>query len=392
MRVGLIVLILLVLGGGLSAILLLTRPHTTPPVTTSQTVGYVQFITSGQGYADNNIGLNDELQINLQHISNPAPGKAYYGWLLGDTDETPPLILGNGPLPLSQGNIDFLFQGDAQHSDLLATYSRFLITQESTSNPPTVPDYTASGYSASIPRTPNPADKQFHFSMLDHIRHLLSDEQTIKSIGLQGGLSIWFLRNTEEVFKWSISAKDHWQSQNATSIRQQLINILYYLDGAPCIEQDLHTVPPGTLTTPENPTIASIGRVALIEPCAQHKLGYVRHIGAHLLGVATSPGATQATRDAATQIDHAINDVKAWLEQLRVDAVQLVDMSDAQLIQQPALSKLGDLATLARYAYAGRIDPATGIYHGGVIWIYGSTQRLAVFNVAPCTGTVTSCV
>jgi serine/threonine protein kinase len=392
-----VLLILVPLIGGLSTWFLLSQKPSSPSASAgSQIVGHLRFISSGRLYVNNNHGINDEVQISLQNIHDPAPGKAYYGWLLGDTDAslTEPLLLGNGKLPVSNGTVTYLYPGDSQQSNLLTTYSRFLMTEEDAQTTPSVPSFDLSAwrYVARIPATPDPKDTKFHFSMLDHLRHLLSDEKSISSIGLHGGLGIWLLRNTEEVFKWSVAAKDRWESHNPASTRQNIINILYYLDGYACIEPDLQNVPPGSITTPENETISRIARVALIEPCSQHGLGYLRHIGVHLIGLTAAPGATQETRDAATQIDKAINNVMAWLEQLRLDAVQLANMTDTQLTQQKALDILGDLATQARNAYAGQVDPRTGEWLGGVTWIYSSMQRVVAFDITPCTRTTSACV
>ncbi len=392
----LIALILLVLGGSLGTFLLLSHKSTPPVPATSQVVGSVRFLSSGRLYLNNNHGINDEVQINLQNIPNPPTGKAYYAWLLGDANQefTAPLMLGTGPLPMKDGSVDYLYQGDAQQTNLLTNYSRFLITTEDAQNAPTTPsfDYSAWRFEASIPTTPDAIpNTKYHFSMLDHLRHLLSDEQTIVALGLRGGLSIWLVRNTEEIFKWAVGSEDRWASQGVASIRQNLLNILYYLDGTACIAPDLQKIPAGSVSTPENGTIGSIARQALISTCGR-SFDLVTHVSAHMSGVAAAPGATKATQDAANTIAHALSNVKGWLGQLRQDAVKLVDMTDTQLTQLPALSLLGDLATQARYAYSGRIDPLSGQYQGGVSWVYSSIQRLAVFNVTVCKSANTACV
>jgi serine/threonine protein kinase len=398
--IGLIALLILVLSGSLlSAFFLFVHksPPTPPPPVTSKVVGDVRFLSSGRLYVNNNQGINDELQIDLQNISNPAAGKAYYAWLLGDPadDAISPLLLGNGPLSVQNGQMHYLYPGDAQHSNLLTSYSRFLITQEDANTTPNTPsfDYSASRYSAAVSNVPNPKDTRFHYSMLDHLRHLLSGEEIVASLGLKGGLSIWLLRDTEEVFKWAVGANDHWSSQDPVGIRQQLLNLLYYLDGDACIVPDLQHVPAGTPIAPENGTIANIARVPLLDTCTQpHTIGFVRHIGAHLQGVTGAPGATRATQITASQIDKAINQVKAWLDNVRADAIKLINTPNSQLVQTSSLNTLGDLATQARYAYTGHIDPTTGAYTGGVTWIYDSIQRLASIDVTPCTSTTSACI
>ena len=396
--IGLILLILLILSGSvLGAFFLLKQKPAPPPPATSNIVGYVRFHSSERLYVNNNQGLNDELQIDLQNIPNPDAGKAYYAWLLSDTntDAIPALLLGNGPLAVQNDQVHYRFPGDAQHSNLLASYSRFLITEEDATNTPSTPsfDFRTWRFASAIPHVPSPSDTKFHFSMLDHLRHLLSGESLTEKYGLQGGLAIWLLRDTEEVFKWTVNANDHWSSRDAVGVRQQLLNLLYYLDGVDCIAPDLQRVPAGTPVTPENNTIASIARVPLLDTCTQQRaIGFVRHIGAHLQGVTSVPGATSATQAAASQIDKALNQVKAWLEIVRTDAIKLLDTPNNQLVQTSSLNTLGDLVTQIRYAYAGHLDPTTGVYTGGVTWIYASIQRMAVLDVTPCTSTTKACV
>src|SRR5207237_1028197 len=79
----LIALVMLVLlGSSLGAFYWFSHP--TPVVTTKRVVGDVSFLSSGLGNEQSSQGINDELQIDLHHLSPPAPGKALYAWLLSD--------------------------------------------------------------------------------------------------------------------------------------------------------------------------------------------------------------------------------------------------------------------------------------------------------------------
>jgi len=44
---------------------------------------------------------------------------------------------------------------------------------------------------------------------------------------------------------------------------------------------------------------------------------------------------------------------------------------------------LGDLEAQARYAYAGRTDPTSGVMQQGAPWIYDNVERLASYDVTP---------
>jgi hypothetical protein len=51
------------------------------PVAATPVVGDVVFLNSGQLNAQNSQGVDDEMQIDLHNIPNPAPGESYYAWL-----------------------------------------------------------------------------------------------------------------------------------------------------------------------------------------------------------------------------------------------------------------------------------------------------------------------
>jgi hypothetical protein len=214
-------------------------------------------------------------------------------------------------------------------------------------------------------------------------------------VGLPGGLSVWLLRNVQEISRWALSARDRWEAHDAPFIRQQLVNILYYLDGE-CTDADLQGVPPGTPTTPQNAIIAHIAHFALLNPCVQEEQeqsetlkqvfqhvphNYVEHLLFHMAGVILSPGVTSTSRALAVQINTAVNNVKNWLGQLHQDALQLVHMTDDQLVQPSALTLLDDLELQTRYAYAGRTDPTTGQLQNGAAWIFDNVERLANLDV-----------
>src|SRR6266480_5433227 len=354
--------------------------------------GHVYFISSWQGNINNSRGINDEVQVDLQNIPAPFAGKSYYAWLLGDVNqpEMPWVLLGK--VSENQGNIAFLYPGDQLHTNLLANNSRFLITEENahkTQNNPFL-DLSTWRYYAVLPQNRSSTDVD-HFSMLDHLRHLLVQAPELDALGLPGGISLWLLRNTEEILKWSVETKDRFNNINA--VRSLLTNILYYLDGK-CALKDLQGVPAGMPRTLLDQTIAHIAQFALLNPCMQEQLeqtsalknafhdtphDYLDHVLFHLVGVLRSPGATQATRALAAQINTAINNVRAWLSQLHRDAVQLAHMTDEELAQ--ALPILDDMAVQASFAYAGRVDPTTGNMQGGVTWIYTGIQHLASFDV-----------
>ena len=376
------VLLVVLAGSALGAYLIYTRstPSTQPTI-----VGHAFFVSSGLLSSQNsNQGITDELQINLQNLPDPQPGKRYYAWLLNDHQiDLPAVPL--GPLPLNHGQVTMPYS-DPQHNNLLADYGRFLITEEDANSTPTNPslDTNTWRYSAVFSTTPNPEDTVNHFSLLDHLRHLLSQDPKLKLVGLGGGLDIWLFRNTEKILEQAGSARDSQKgctpdpnNPACAFVDRALVRILDYLDGSTYVQAD---VPPDTRVLID-PTIA---RVALLEFDVENQQppGYLKHIGTHLRELASSPGVTPAQHALAIRIGQATNNVQGWLEAVRADAVKLVHMNNSQLSQ--ASSILNDLFTQANHALVGQFDPNTGTVKEGVVQIHYSIQGLATFDVTPC--------
>jgi serine/threonine protein kinase len=384
----LVVGLLVVLVGSAFGVYLFYTRSAPPPQPTI--VGHAFFVSSGILTSQNsNQGITDKLQIDLHNLPAPRPGKRYYAWLLNDHHiDSPAVAL--GPLPLQGGQVTMTYS-DPQHNNLLANYGRFLITEEGANPPPINPslDTTTWRYYAAFSSTPNPGDTTNHFSVLDHLRHLLSQDPKLKLVGLGGGLDIWLFRNTGKILEAAGSARDAQkhctpdpQSSACAFVHRALVRILDYLDGSVYVQAE---VPPGTPLYID-PTIA---RVALLEFDEVHQQppGYLKHIGNHLRELTSSPGATAAQRALAIQIGQAINNVQGWLAAVHTDAVTLEKMTNGQLSQPGAASMLNDLFKQANSAFVGQFDPNTSTVKEGVVQIHYNIQGLATFYVTPCTST-----
>ena len=353
--------------------------HNTVPAHPSphQVVGHIYFGSSGQVSENTNRGIADEVDLDLSTLPNPAPGKSYYAWLLNDaTSEGKALLL--GALAVNHGAVHLHYAGDAEHTNLLGVSNRLLVTEENATPPPDVPSLDSSTwrYMAQIPHTPNPTDAVHHFSLLDHLRHLLASDPMLQAEELPGGLDIWLFRNTQKILEWAGSARDDWSPQGVGILRRQTIRVLDYLDGATYVASDVPIDTP-FLVDPQ------IGRVALLEFDVQHQEppGYLYHIGLHLQGLISSPGATAEQKHLAVQIDTALSKVRALLEKMRQDAKQLVFMTDAQLLQPKAFTLLDDMVKQAQDAFVGQLDPTTGEIQNGITQIHYAIQRLATLEV-----------
>ena len=383
LRIALTALLILVLvGSGLGAYFAFFSKGATPPVVSTPSIaGHAYFVSSGLLSADikSNQGITDELQIRLGNVSPPPLGKAYYAWLLNDkTLAWQPIPLGQ--LTVNNGVIDFSFPGDQLHSNLLATNSRFIITEEDAGSPPLNPSLNAGTllYYAEFSQVPDPNNPK-HFSLYDHIRHLLSDDPKVKAAGLTGGLDIWLYRNAQSILEWAGSARDLQKSGNVALIRRQLARIIDYLDGTYYNQHDLPGV--GLLV---DPTVAKLGLLTFDTALQVNNPGYLYHIGTHLRDIAALRQADAQQKTLAIQISQAINAVNGWYQTMRADILQLYQMSDAQLLGSQGRPLLDEVATLANDAFVGQIN-SQGQVIDGVVEIHYSIQRLATFDVKACS-------
>jgi serine/threonine protein kinase len=377
----------LIISAGLGATLLAQQNG----AVSTRGTGHAFFLNSGQLNEHTTQGINDELQVDLANLPAPGAGKSYYAWLLGDVSQSEALPLLLGRLTIEQGNVHFLYTGNQQHTNLLASSSRFLVTEDDAHTPSSNPllDQSTWRYYAVIPQTPDPADA-LHFSMLDHLRHLLVESPELAIRGLHGGLAFWFARDTATVADLSRALPEDWQNKDPGALHDQVIRILDYLDGSSFVKSDL---PPATPWLADSP----MAQVPLLGPAPQDAdppgyvyqneapPGYAYLVQTHLNGAILAPQATAAQHRLAVQINGGIDNARRALTRVYQDAKRLLPMTDAQLLKTSSLAILDDMATQAQYAYTGQPDPSTGISQGGALWIYDNLQRLATFEVAPYT-------
>lgn len=398
----LVIILLLVLAASiLAAIWFLTRGGlgTTGEV---QPGGFVSFVSSGEMSVNNNQGIDDQVLVDLHHIPAPSTGKSYFAWLLGDSSQAEASWLPLGQVSVNSGNVHLFYAGDKSHDNLLAGMSRFLLNEVDANTTPSSPilDRSTWRYYGEIPQQTSHNNAN-HLTLLDYLRSLLVQAPELQAVHVQGGLSTWFDRDVEEISKWALSAKESWETQSISRMRQLLTNILYYLDGS-CTQADLQGMPQSMPLLPENLTILRIAGYSLLTPCPQGTAGQseslkqlfkntpndlLDHLLFHLAGLAHASGATASEQTLTTQLNAALFNARSWLDQVRQDALQLGHMNDNQLSQSAALSLLGDLEVQARYAFAGRIDPATGSWQGGSSWIEGTTNSLTTLTISPYSPT-----
>jgi transcriptional regulator with XRE-family HTH domain len=374
----LLALTLAVLGSASLGILVFF-PRTSPTVTILA-VGHLYFLSSGQTSTTSNQGIADEVQFDLHSLAAPAAGTSYYAWLLPDSDqpENPAILLGK--IAVSNG-VGTLFYRDPEYTNLLAVTSRLLVTQEDATVRPLTPstDPRTWRYQAQIPQIrPQAAPGEASYSVLDHLRHLLSNDPTLEKYALPGGLLMWFSRNIGRVAEWSSGALGEWQpggSFETQLLRRYLTRILDYLDGTTYVR--LEMPPPTTILVPRRE--GGIGLLQMIPH--QQPPDYITHIELHLHGLTSAPGDTPFQQKHAGQILAALNTINQWLEQVRQDAKRLFVMTDPQLRSNDALILLNDLQLTATAASSGQTNQLTGTVQPGAEQIRQQVQGLATLEI-----------
>ena len=363
-------------------------------------MGHAFYVSSGQ-LGDRERGIADQVQVDLQNVQAPPPGKSYYLWLLADKDTTPvqdllppapihpPILLTNN-LPVQQnGSVHYEYLGDAQHNNLLSATSRLLITLEAAGQSPVSPstDRSTWVYYAELPQALIPKGSSgLSLRGLDHIRHLYYNENHLPVLALYGGLDIWVFRNTEKILESSTSARDDFDgtTKGYGTMHSLFTSILDYLDGIPNVHVD---VPPGTPITADA-TFAKVGLLT-VDPTRQgvpkflntDPPGDIDHLVLHLSELNRAPDATLQMHTLSQEIVVALGNVKGWLQQVRTDAKKLFNMTPDQLAQPAALDVLDDLVTQATYAYIGQLDPITNTVKHGVLQVHYDVQKIATFDI-----------
>ena len=366
-------LLLLLAGSGLGTFYALSHQKASSALPVL--VGHAYFVNSGLAQENYTQGINDQLQIELHNIPAPASGKAYYAWLLNDKNAQPQRALLLGTLPVDQGNGTFLYPGDAQHSNLIGTMSRLLITEENAAIAPTHPssDQATWRYYAELPQTPDATG--IHQRTVDIVRDILFNTQRLQT-PLQGGIDIHFLNNVQQVLAFATGVRGAWHKRDTETLHADVVRILDYLDGVSLVGQDVPTGPSVLVAPP-------LGEVPLIDVAENQPLvSYIDRMNTDLTALFDRPDATANMRQFAVQADNAVFDnVKSWLVQVRQDARKLVVMNETQLLSAATLSIVDDMANQATNAYNGQRDPSNSHFQGGALWVHSHDQQLATFDI-----------
>jgi transcriptional regulator with XRE-family HTH domain len=341
-------------------------------------VGMLSFSSSGIGQDTTSQGIADQIQIKLHLLHLPSVNKRYYVWLMPDQNNPEGSVVPLGILRI-QGTTGQLSYGDPQHTNLLASYSRLLITEQDASPIPQAPslDQSVWRYQAQIPQTYTSGTPPY--SLLDHVRHLLASEPQLAQHQLLGGLAIWLMRNTEQLVTGAKDAQSAGNTAQRDMLRQDLFRLLDYLDGLDYVQQDL----PGDTSALQlvDQRTGSVGLLNIVS--GQPTRGYLVHIDDHLRGIVASPGVTMQQMILAEHILQNIDTINNWLQQARRDILQLLKNFDQPLPGSQTQQLLTDVYTLVTFASEGKPTSPTGNRLGGAQQVDEQVLQLASMQIIP---------
>lgn len=141
---------LLLLGTGAAVLVprLFPASGASTPTTSSSVFGQIRFLSSSSAAR----GTFDELQVDLSNVPPPPAGQVYYAWLTQANSESP--TVPHWLLQVNNGTIHYLYTSVPAQTNLFPASNLFLISAESTSSTPVVPD-------------PEPA-LHFYYALITH--------------------------------------------------------------------------------------------------------------------------------------------------------------------------------------------------------------------------------
>lgn len=128
-----VMLLLLSLGAFLVLPKLSPRNVTPTPNPAASVTGHIVFINSPNAPSN----TFDQLQIALEHVPPAPANKTYYAWL--ENSNTEASEIPHWQLQITNGTLNGIYHSAAQHTDLLAQSTLFLITLEDTGTSHVIP-------------------------------------------------------------------------------------------------------------------------------------------------------------------------------------------------------------------------------------------------------------
>ncbi len=337
-------IVLLVATGIIGSVLLNSQGAISAPV-----VGHVFF-------QDDALGHEDVLRLDMQNIPAPPQNKEYQAWLQDTSHHMLPL----GTLALNSDSATLVHPSDGHHTNLLSITQAVLVTTENAGQKPSTPTgdvvYKTTLNTASFQyiknilyQTPNfPSDNSVIVDMVE----------TIKSINDKAGSLVDSVSGTHDY----------------ALAKRQAIRIIELVDGTQYAKQS------GDL--PKNIPSEVDAKVGLLSSPTQS--GYIDTLATQLNKLQQTAGSDATLLQHIQNVNSAITDLRAWIQQLRTYNVPLVHAAN---IANPALlSDALQVRQIASDAYTGRtVPPNDGprpiLGSAGAYQAYLECQYLATLDI-----------
>lgn len=340
---------IIVAGAIASTILYILQKQASSPSTTA--TGQVTFFDNQNSVA----GHTDALKITASGLSDPPVGSQYNAWLLDIANEQ---ILALGAL--SKSGKSFVLTDNQAGKNLLGQGNKIEITQEQQGQP-------------SVPSGKPLLSATFPPQAFVHIHHLLTKFPTTPG---QVGLLVGLLNEMQKLNAQAALLQNNLgngSGQVRKCIAQSIIDIIEGKNGA-----DYATLP--SWCAAQNIMETGDGFGLLDSGNAANGQGYLVTAAQHAALAANQSDATDLIRKQAKKVEVSTDNIKALVQQINGDAVQLLsNPSDT--------AQVAEIVSRSDHAYHGFDQNGNGIIEpiigeAGVVTAYTQGQLMTTLTLS----------
>jgi eukaryotic-like serine/threonine-protein kinase len=349
-----LVLVIILAAIGVPA-LLNHNNSTVAAVTTTNTTAITP--TNAVFFQDDALGHDDELHITLTNISAPPAGEVYHAWL----QTTKQNYISLADLPISNNQIDYMYGGDKNHSNLLSYLQGIIITTEKPDSNPQAPSNNIV-YQAT-----------FSATILSKLKDIL---YATPGLGPQEAAPATLFESIKSMNDKAASIVDSLQppAPDYGLVQRQGARIIETIDGTsyarssgdlPAQIASQIDAPIGLLSTP-------------------NQTGYIDILNNQLNDLSQVAGNNQGLIQRIQYAKNGLADLKTWLQNMRTYDVQILKATtmNTSAINDDALR----LRQAAANSYTGytippATAPSTSLGSAGMQQVYIETQYLATLTL-----------
>lgn len=335
---------------------LLNHNNTGTSHTQTTTTSNLTTPTDAVFFQDDALGRNDQLHITLMNVAAPPTGEAYHAWL--QTDKQTYVSLAD--LPVTNNQIDYMYSGDQNHSNLLSYLQGVIITTETPNSSPQAPSNHIVYQST------------FSATLLPKLKNIL---YSTPGLGPQEGVPGNLFDAVKSMNDKAASIVDSLTRDNGL-VKRQGTRIIETIDGTKYARSS------GDL--PANLTSQINAPVGLLSSAGQ--TGYIDILNNQLNDLSQVAGNNQDLIQRIQYAKNGLTDLKSWVQKIRTYDIQLLSATN---LNTPTLT---DAALRLRQAttdsYTGHTippatSPSTSLGSAGMQQVYIETQYMATLTLTP---------